>query len=132
MYTARLIGDTKNIELRRRMVNIEFTNSTVTFNKEFQFNIETEVADMKKVVRQYLNELNFVPPEITGDIADYTEPTPAEPTAAELVKKKWDADLAKLEQVKKLIDLGVLDGTETPVVTLRNKVKTGFKPAYIA
>lgn len=132
MYTATLIGDTKNIELRRRMINIEFTNGTTTFNKEFQFSIDTAVADMKKAVKQYLDELNFVPPTIEGDIADYTAPIETKPTAAELARTAWDADLVKLKQVKELIDLGVLDGTETAVITLRNKVKTGLKPAYIA
>lgn len=132
MYTAQLIGDTKNIELRRRMINVEFTDGTTTFNKEFQFSIDTTVVDMKKVVKQYLDELNFVPPTIKGDISDYVPLPETPPTPAELARTAWNTDLAKLKQVKELIDLGVLDGTEAPVVTLRNKVKTGFKPAYIA
>jgi len=58
------------------------------------------------------------------------EPTP--PTRAELDKQEWEADFAKLEKVKRLIDCQVLTGTETPIVNLRNKVKTNFKADYLA
>ena len=150
MYTATLIGDTKNIELRRRMVNVEFTTMvevTVTdpetnevsttmeprsFNKEFQFRIDETIEVMKAAVKKYLDELNTPVPDITGDITDYVEPTPTEPTAAELARTAWDDNFAKLEKVKRLIDCGVLTGSETAVVALRDKVKTDFKAEYLS
>jgi len=129
MYTAKLLGDTKNIELRRRMVNVEFTNGTTTFNKEFQFSINATLEEMKKVVNEYLNELNYIPPAITD--FEYTEPATPTKTTAELAKEEWRADWVKLQTVQELIAAGILTGTETPVVTLQNKVKIGFKASYL-
>jgi len=65
---------------------------------------------------------------------DFAEPvaeTPTEPTADELARQTWEADFARLEKVKRLVDCAVLTGTEAPVVALRNKVKTGFKAEYL-
>ena len=131
MYTATLIGDTKNIELRRRMVNVEFTNGTHTFAKEFQFRIDETLEIMKRAVKSYLDELNFTPPEIT-DLEPAPEAAPEKPTAEEIARTDWEAGFAKLEKVKRLIDCGVLTGSETQIVTLRNKVKTDFKPEYLS
>ena len=116
------------------MINVEFTDGVNSVTNEFQFSLDETVPNMKKRVKEYLDDLNYESPDITGDIADYTPEAEADtaPTAAELAKTQWNADLAKLKEVQELIDLGVLDGTETPVVTLRNKVKADFKPAYIA
>ena len=62
---------------------------------------------------------------------DVTEPAPEAPTATQLTQQAWFSNYMKLQGVQKLIDLGVLKGNETSVVNLRNKVKTGFLPAYI-
>lgn len=130
MYTAKLIGDTKNIDLRRRMVNIEFTNGTATFNKEFQFRIDEDIVTIKKSVKSYLDELNFTPEDV-GDLSDIQEPVAEEKTAAELAKEAWDADWSKLQAVQPYIDAGVFTGSETAIVNLRNRVKSGFKPEYL-
>lgn len=66
-----------------------------------------------------------------NSIIDVTEPAPEAPTATELAQQAWFSDYMKLQGVQKLIDLGVLTGNETPVINLRNKVKTRFLPAYI-
>jgi len=129
MYTAKLIGDTKNIELRRRMINIEFTSEKHTFNKEFQFSIQDDVDAIKKTVKYYLDELNFTPPEIKD--LTITEETPVEPTQAEKDKQAWEKDKATLRQLQDLIDIGVFKGDETPIVNLRAKVKTNFKTEYL-
>jgi regulatory protein YycI of two-component signal transduction system YycFG len=68
------------------------------------------------------------------DSIDLTEPVkeePVPPTQAELDKQAWEADKNKLRQLQDLIDMGVYDGTETPIVNLRNKVKTNFKTEYL-
>lgn len=114
------------------MINVEFTDGTVTLTKEFQFSIESPVEVMKRAVKQYLDELNFVPPTLDGDITDVPEEVPTPPTQDELDKQAWEADFAKLEKVKRLIDCGVLTGQETAVVSLRNKVKADFKLVYLA
>ena len=129
MYTARLIGDTKNIELRRRMVNVEFTNGTVTFNKEFQFKIDESLETIKKTVQAYLDELNFVPPTITD--LDVIEATPEEPTAAEIARAAYDKKRAELAVLMELVRDGVFTGTEPQIVNLQNSVRTAFKAEYL-
>lgn len=131
MYTATLKTNEVDKEARRRILTVEFTDGTDTFTKNFQFTVEELVVNMKKIVKQYLDELNYVPEEITGDIADYTEPVEATPSQTELDKTQWEKDKATLIQVEELIGLGVFDGTETAVVNLRNKVKTDFKISYL-
>lgn len=136
MYTATKLGDSVDKQTRRRTVTVLFSDGTSEFEKDFSFSIETELIAMKKIVKDYLDETNFVVPDLADGDIDFTdipaeEVTP-EPTAAELAKTEWCADLEKLKKVQELIDLGVLVGDETPVVNLKNKVKTGFKPAYIA
>jgi uncharacterized protein YneR len=129
MYTATLLGNTVDKQARRRIVTIKFDDGVSEFTKDFSFAVETEVEVMKRTVKQYLDELNFVIEEITD--LDYVEPTPETPTQDELDKQAWEADFARLEKVKRLIDCGVLTGTETQIVTLRNKVKADFKPTYL-
>jgi hypothetical protein len=131
MYTATLLGNTIDKQARRRIVTVKFSDGTSEFDKDFSFSVETEVPVMKRTVKQYLDELNFVPEDITGDITDYQEPVEEAPTQAELDKQAWQADRAKLATVMELVRDGVFDGTETQVTALQNKVKTGFKPAYL-
>ena len=129
MYTATLIGDTKNIELRRRMINVEFASPDHTFAKEFQFKIDETVENMKRTVKQYLDELNFVPPEITD--VDYVEPTPPAPDADALAREAWSADWRKLQAAKKLEANGVSVLTATQMTALQTTVKTDFKQEYV-
>ncbi len=129
MYTKRLIGDTKNIELRRRMVNVEFTNGTVTFNKEFQFKVDESLETIKKVVQEYLDELNFVPPTITD--LEVVEVTPEEPTAAEIARAAYDKERAELAVLMELVRDGVFTGTEPQVVNRQNSVRAAFKAEYL-
>lgn len=58
MYTAKLLGDSSNKELRRRIVTVEFSNGTHVFQKDFQFSLTETVEVMKRTVKQYLDELN--------------------------------------------------------------------------
>lgn len=136
MFTATKLGDSINKQTRRRVVTVRFSDGESEFEKDFSFNVEMTEMEMKKVVKQYLDELNYVAPVIADGVIDVSdvqeEPVTPEPTPAELAKTQFDADVAKLEQIKKYIDLGVLTGNEAPVVALRNKVKADFKPAYIA
>jgi len=129
MYTKRLIGDTKNIELRRRMVNVEFTNGTVTFNKEFQFKVDESLETIKKVVQEYLDELNFVPPTITD--LEVVEVTPEEPTAAEIARAAYDKERAELAVLMELVRDGVFIGTEPQIVNRQNSVRAAFKAEYL-
>jgi hypothetical protein len=65
-----------------------------------------------------------------NDEVKLAEPV-VQPTADELATRAWFADFRKMQEVDKLIDIGVFTGTEAPIVTLKNKLKTNFKVGYL-
>ena len=132
MFTAQLIGDIKDEKLRRRIVNIKFTSPEKEFDQEFQFKIEEDVEAIKKAVKQFLDELNFVPPVIDDLEPDAEVPPPA-PTQEELDKQAWELDVARLKKAQELIDCGVTFSAPqlTALATLRGKLATNFKPEYL-
>lgn len=130
MYTATLKGDVIDREKSRRIITVEFTNGTTTFLRDFQFRVEEDPTVIKRTVTAALNELNATPAPLT-DLTPPTDTPPAAPTQAELERNEWLADWKKLEAVKRLIDNGVLTGTETAVTNLRTKTRTSFKIAYL-
>jgi hypothetical protein len=132
MYTAQLIGDRKDEKLRRRIVNIKFNDGSKEFDQEFQFSIDSDVETIKKAVKAYLDELNFVPPAIT-DLTPAEELPPPEPTQAELDKTAWELDVARLKKAQELIECGVTfsAGQLTSLATLRTRIVTNFKPEYL-
>lgn len=135
MFTAIKLGDSVDKQTRRRTVTIQFTEGEQVFVKDFSFAIDTELLEIKKVIKGYLDEINTVVPVLTDgaiDLTDVVKPQPPTPTPAELALADWESNLEKLKRVQELITLGVLTGNETAVVNLRNKVKADFKPAYIA
>lgn len=132
MYTATLKSKTFQRAANRILVVVEVTNGADSFDREFSFAPNTTVEAMKRTAKSYLDELNAAAGNVDAltDLT-YTEPTPVEPTAAELAKQAWEENWAKLQKVDQLIAAGVLTGAETAVVTLRNKVKDDFKPTYL-
>ncbi len=136
MYTATKLGDTVDRQTRRRVITVHFTNGESEFDKDFSFAVETELITIKKTVKDYLDELNYTPDTLADGAIDFSDipvdAAPEAPTAPELAKTAWDADLAKLKVAQELVDLGVLTGNEAPFVALKDKVKAGFKPAYMA
>jgi len=127
MYTATKLGDTVDKQSRRRIVTVNFSDGVSEFPKDFMFAIETSVDLIKGAVKQYLDEINVVVPALTGEIAVAS----AWQTPAEIAQGEWIKDYHKLQQVQKLIDLGVLTGNEAPIVALKTKVKSDFKVAYL-
>lgn len=132
MYTPTLKSKEVNKAQRRIIVVVTFSDGVDTFDETFGFALNTTVEQIKKTVYAYLEELNGVSETIDNLIdVDYTPPAPTQPTAEETARSEWYADWGKLQTVDALIAAGVLTGTEPQVTTLRNKVKTGFKPAYL-
>jgi hypothetical protein len=131
MYTFnRVIKDEKDVSKRRRVVIVEFIDGEKTLERDMQFSISEDTTVIKKAFKSFLDELNTPEPADVTDLS-YTEPAPEEPTIAELAKTAWEADKSKLSQMQELIDMGVFDGTETPIVNLRAKVKDDFEPAFL-
>ena len=144
MFQKELLGSSVNKQDRRRTVTVRFFKEENVFNeqtqlnevkivedfvKDFLFSIDESVEVMKARVQQYLDELNFVPTEITD--LDYVEPTEPTKTAAELEKEEWDKDRAQLATVMGLVRDGVFTGTEKKITDLQAKVKAGFKTSYL-
>jgi hypothetical protein len=130
MYTILKHSDVVDKEKRRRIVDVTFTNGEATFVQTFPFSVETELATIKKTVKQFLDELNFVPPTI-DDLTPPPEPTPTQPTALELARTAWENDRAHLKTLMELVRDGVFTGTEKQITELQAKVKAGFKPTYL-
>ncbi len=133
MYTAIRLGDSANKELQRRIVTVQFNNGEGhVFVKDFSFSLTTEVEIIKKTVKSYLDEINFVPPVIDDLEPDAEVPPPA-PTQNELDRQTWELDVARLKKAQELIDCGVTFSAPqlTSLATLRGKVATNFKPEYL-
>ena len=83
----------------------------------------TQVAESLTTAKELKEEDNV------GKVVEIASP---QQPKAELDKQEWFTNYGKLVDIQKLIDLGVLTGSETKVVALRNKVKTDFKPSYFS
>jgi hypothetical protein len=98
------------------------------FNKDFQFSLDETVDVMKRTVKQYLDELNFISPELLD--LNYTDPVPPTPTQAELDFQAWVKDRADLKKLKELVAEGIVPANSTLQTTLQTKVTNGWKNAY--
>jgi hypothetical protein len=130
MYRIQKHSDVVDKEKRRRIVDVTFTNGEATFVQTFSFSVETELTAIKKTVKAFLDELNFVPPAIT-DFTVADEPAPTQPTALSLARTAWENDRAHLKTLMELVRDGVFTGTEKQITDLQAKVRAGFKPAYL-
>jgi hypothetical protein len=129
MWTATL--KTKEEVPEGIRVTVEFSNGTKTLTETVIPQDETGFRHWVKSRLASLNSIDEIDTKYAVDTeVDVTE-TVVEPTAEELAQREWVRDYYKLQQVQKLIDLGVLTGDETPVTNLRNKVKTDFQVAYL-
>ncbi len=128
MYTAKI---TNKEEVSQGIkLTVEFSNGTNSV-------VETVIPQDKNGFNHWvdsritsLNTLEELKAEDNLGVEVDTSPVVPTPTQAELDQQEWFTDYGKLVDIQKLIDLGVLTGTETKVVALRNKVKTDFKPSY--
>lgn len=115
-------------------VTVDFSNGEKTITETCR---SAYINDIKAWARSRVNEFTKAKELDTvlavDDVIDIAEEVvaPVAPTQAEVERSEWMRDYWKLQQVQKLIDLAVLTGNETPIVNLRNKVKTNFKTAYI-
>lgn len=133
MYTAKIQG--KSYNEGRLWVNVEFTDG---IDKIVDGCSPQDENALKAWVKEKLNFLNYTKNVIEalpdGAAIDLSEPTPKVPVIPNDVKlrNEWIERYVKWVKVKStLIDTGILTGSETPLVNLKNKVKDDFLPAYI-
>lgn len=132
MYTFnRVISDTKDVSIRRRVVLVEFKDEEgKILERDMQFSIEATPETIKSAFVSFLEEINMQLQPIT-DLTVETKPTLVESTEAQLIQAAWREDWEKLKEVRVLINEGILVGTEALVVALRKKVKDNFKASYL-
>ena len=128
MWTATI--KEKGTEERGTYVDVEFTDGVKTVTERV---IPQDIAAFKGWVKGRLGTFNC-----EQDLAEFKvgetavkEEVVVQPTADELATQKWFADFRKMQEVDKLVDMGVFTGTETPIVTLKNRLKTNFKVEYL-
>lgn len=129
MYTYnRTISDKNDYTLRRRIVNVEFTNGESVINKVIEFRIGESDDVVRKAFAQYRDELNTPSPTPISDI-NYTPPVVEEPVV-DTARESWIQAYTELKAAVRLQELGATVVTPTQLTALRNKVQSEFKREY--
>lgn len=134
MYTATITGKSIQRANRQVVVDVTFTDGVSEFTHKFNFGFDVSFDQIKKEIKRYaksLEDLQQKETEIQNGEIDFTTVTESTATQTEIDRNEWFQAYRRLESVERLISLSVLDGTETPVVNLRNKVKADFQPDYV-
>ena len=84
--------------------------------------IKDEVIDI--IVNQ---EIDLTPPAPPPD-----PPDPPGPTPAQIAKRAWFRDLNKLRVLLKLVDLGILPGSDPRIVPLRTSLTADLLNSYLS
>ena len=133
MFTAKVISKEQVGGTIR--FSVEFTDGTKTVMEQ---SVPQDEVGFKYWVKSRLDTFNSAPildaKYVEGSTVDVSEAvvTPPAPTQAEIDRNTWLKNYAKWVKVKTtLIDTGILTGNETQLVTLKGKVQTDFKPAYL-
>lgn len=137
MYTTKIIEKTIQRSAKRVVVKVEFTKDGVSDVEEFSFGFTSFSLDaLKKAINIHLDALQKAENEVlniqTGTIdTTITDPAPIAPTQAEINREKWIKGFDVLQNLKPLIDNGILTGSEPKIAALKTKLKADFKPEYI-
>lgn len=129
MYTAKITN--KEMVDNRLQVTVEFSDGTHTLSETispqdkdgFKHWVGARLASLE--TSKELQEEDNLNKEVV--VEDPVVP----PTADELATREWFRNFGKMQEVGKLVDLGVFTGNEVAITTLRNKLKNDFKPAYL-
>lgn len=133
MFTAKIVA--KELVGATLRISVEFSDGVTTVMEQC---IPQNEDGLKYWVKSRLETFNSTPildaKYVENTTVDVSEPVVVvpEPTAEELARNNWLALYRKWTKVKTtLIDTGILTGTETPLVNMKNKVKADFLPAYL-
>lgn len=129
MWTA--IIKEKGVAAQGTYVDVSFTDGTSTVVERCY---PQDLAGFKYWVNGRLSAMN-VSTDIdakyaVGGQVVVNDPV-VTPTAAEIAQAEWFNDFRRLQQVQKLVDLGIILNTNARLVALRDKLKTGLKVEYI-
>lgn len=136
MYTAKILRKTIDKQLRKVYVDLAYYSdgaASPDATETREFGIEVSLEDVLRYAAQQVARFD----KAATNIADIVEgeldiaSIKISETAAEKAKREWFADLRKLEQVQKLVGMGVLTGLEKEATGLLAKVKDSFKQSYL-
>lgn len=135
MWSANIIKKDIDVINQAIIILVRFSATDKSFDKKLVFGATITLEEVKRRIKQEITRLEQA--EDNADIlegaVDLTGVTTDIPqTQAELDKQEWFRDFERLKKVQELINLSVLTGNEAAVTTLKNKVTTNFKAAYIA
>jgi 5-methylcytosine-specific restriction endonuclease McrBC regulatory subunit McrC len=137
MYTVNILRKTKETQLKKLYIDIEYLNNGIKVATETrEFSID---ATLNQVKRYALNEVKRYETSdantalIVEGILDLSTVVDVAPTQAEIDKNVWFRQFNRLEQLTKLQTLGALrPALVTDLDALKATVAADFKKAYIA
>ena len=118
MWTAKIVG--KDVRNDKVVVSIEYTDKTHTMTKHY----ESKAPDagwLERVVWQDLRRLAAVYAyDVT--VGDAVIPPDSEPEPVDEDLQRYTEARGKLEEVRPLIEMGVIDGTDTRLQELKDTI----------
>lgn len=134
MYTATLKAKTINKTKRRMVADVTVTDGKTTWDKQFEFGLNSSIEDVKKAVQGYLDDLQVsdslaVGLEV-GATLQYTPPVKEEPVV-DLERETYNKDRELLKQAMELVRDGVFTADDVRITGLQKKVRDGFNVAYL-
>ena len=132
MHTSTIIEKVIQRDKKQVIVKVEFTNDQGSFIEDFAFPFTVTEEDVKKRIKYFITKfediqtnINTVVPDGEVDLTTVVDVTP------DTAKDEWFRDFYRMQNVQKLVDLGIFPNDQAQIVALRDKLKTGFKVAYI-
>lgn len=129
-WTAKVVSKSQGSDFI--VVNMEYTDGVKVIGETLRIR-NGPLNDFKNLISNKLTTLNDLDTLSTNLAVGNFDPTitPPTPDPADVAFNTWNRKLIKLQQVQKLIDLSILTGNETAVVSLRDDIKATFLPSYI-
>lgn len=130
MHTASIISKALDKRGQRLLIGVEFTDGVTVHTMSLPFAPTASFEDIKRRIKSLVDELDQAVVEVDS-IVEGAVDLDTLPELPDIERNKWFGNYSRLEQIQKLIDLGVLTGSEPKVVALRAKVTSDFKPEYL-
>lgn len=135
MWTATLLKfDTDN---GRVDIEVEYTDGVDTHIRSYNLNQPTKKS-IRDLVRNEANRFEAVKTEVIDlpvglsiDITPDPVTPPPGPTAEELAEKAWFDDWHKLNRLVRLANNGLIEMTDTRIVTLQTSLQAGWLNSYL-
>ena len=134
MYTVEIKSKSFDKTKQQFVIGVEFSNGATVVSKDLRYGASFTKDQILRNLKEQAEALTAGEAEesnIQTGTVDLSAVQPETLPKAEQDANDWLVDFQRLQKVQTLIDLGVLTGSEAPVVNLKTKVSRDFKPAYI-